>query len=289
MNKSIEHTTSPLPFITPAPEPEHLFSQRLQRSSYLFPKPISSPRMLNNNDCSRDNRAPFERAPKEAATNEEKNRSLSNASELRRRTKKSVRFHAKIVTVHRLDDPAASDMTPREKQKIWYNSNMYDQFKYEASRCAGVKIIQHDQNRRFVMVGDFDSQDGKGGVSSSSSSHAAGKFYHNENEYNDHVIKGELVCKRGLGYHFSRNRKKSRVVTRSAVVAWQKTLRDPSNPMLHQDLPKVGSDLLKLGKSQIMLALVSTKCSRIAREEARWRGDVDYRVAHPGRQHDSLA
>ena len=37
-----------------------------------------------------------------------------------------------------------------------------------------------------------------------------------------------------------------------------------------------------------MLALVSTKCSRIAREEAKWRGDVDYRVAYSER-HDTHA
>ena len=39
----------------------------------------------------------------------------------------------------------------------------------------------------------------------------------------------------------------------------------------------------QIDKTQMMLAVVSTKSSRVSREEAKWRGKVDYRVAHPER------
>jgi len=225
-------------------------------------------------------------------------------------------------------------MAPREKSRIWYNSTYYDQFKYEAAKSAGVKIVRYDtaedgndskasncstSGHHFVMMGDFDSkQCGKSTKASSNASGSnnskkatsgkAGKCYYNENEYNDQQIAtstpargrglikggGEVICKRGLGYHFSRSRKKSRVVTRSAVMAWQTTLRDAKKARpINSDriLPSCSVDKLSFSsadgrlmvKSQMMLALVSTKCSRVAREEARWRGDVDYRVAYPER------
>jgi len=234
------------------------------------------------------------------AVNKENNCSNPRSLSELRPNKKSVRFDTE-VNVYRLDTPCASDMSSKEKQRMWYNSNEYDQFKYQAAKQAGVKVVRYDtekvgQNHHFVMVGDFDCKDNKQDASSASTKNtsidAAKKFYYNENEYSDsHNNDGEAVCKRGLGYHFSRNRKKSRTVTRSAVVAWQKTLCDPSNqsnPKFQQHLPTVGSNLGKLDKSQLMLALVSTKCSRIAREEAKWRGDVDYRVAYPER-HDPHA
>merc|ERR1719199_364389 len=65
--------------------------------------------------------------------------------------------------------------------------------------------------------------------------------------------------------------------TRSAVLAWQKNLRGTSN-----------SQTTANDKSTMMLALVSSKCSRVAREEAKWRGLVDYKVAYPERQQELL-
>ena len=132
--------------------------------------------------------------------------------------------------------------------------------------------------------------------------------YYNENEYNDQVsstameeqtsstpaqgkvvdlISNEsplqqeeptVVCKRGLGYHFSRTRKRARMSTRSAVLAWQKNLRGASNTSNSQTTAN--------DKSTMMLALVSSKCSRVAREEAKWRGLVDYKVAYPERHQE---
>ena len=64
--------------------------------------------------------------------------------------------------------------------------------------------------------------------------------YHNENEYNDqhaaiivdvdsNIEKEKeeevTVCKRGLGYHFSTSRKRTRHTSRLAVLAWQKALQ----------------------------------------------------------------
>jgi len=241
--------------------------------------------------------------------------------------KKSVRFqdkYNKTALIHRLvDAPLASEMTTREKHRIWYNANEYDQFKYQAAKQAGVKIVRYDSDKadqtpHFVMMGDFDAKyekkhDSGGSGSDNASSIVVcenSKCYYNENEYNDHTDSdGKVICKRGLGYNFSRSRKKSRIVTRSAVVAWQKTLRDqssssssnnnynvPSDLKLQQqqdDLPPTAITTVgkknQLDKSLMMLALVSTKCSRIAREEARWRGDVDYRVAYPERHDDPIA
>jgi len=89
-----------------------------------------------------------------------------------------------------------------------------------------------------------------------------------------------VVCKRGLGYHFSRTRKRARMSTRSAVLAWQKNLRGASNTS--------NSQATANDKSTMMLALVSSKCSRVAREEAKWRGLVDYKVAYPERHQQEL-
>lgn len=89
-----------------------------------------------------------------------------------------------------------------------------------------------------------------------------------------------VVCKRGLGYHFSRTRKRARMSTRSALLAWQKNLRGASNTS--------SSRATANDKSIMMLALVSSKCSRVAREEAKWRGLVDYKVAYPERHQELL-
>lgn len=236
-----------------------------------------------------------------------------------------MRFDDSLIAVHTLADvPRASDMTAKEKSNVWYDSNECDRFKYQAAKQAGVKIVRYDSamggaGHHFVMCGDFDMQhtsskpsgdgattnkDGSSTTKGTESAAAAdcnndtdnNKLYYNENEYSDRTIRnsrGEtvmIICKRGLGYHFSRSRKKSRIVARSAVVAWQKTLRgDPSNSnsKAPNELPSgVRSDGGTPGrqeKATMMLALVSTKCSRTAREEARWRGDVDFRVAYPER------
>mmetsp|Transcript_2072 Transcript_2072/g.4569 ORF Transcript_2072/g.4569 Transcript_2072/m.4569 type:complete len:428 (-) Transcript_2072:260-1543(-) len=349
INSNIEFTSiNPFLYFAPPPAPRQPFSTSLPRSSYLFPKIslISShnpqTRMMMNTDFNdsiahnissvsdfdHTNNTKAGNANKENDKNNDTTKPSNLSSKLRPNKKKSVRFDDTkggnitytINTVRR-----ASEMSSKEKQIAWYNSNEFDQFKYEAARHAGIKIVRYDntteertnQSHRFAMVGDFDDcstvKDAAStskktsnveSTSSSSGKVATVKKFYNENEYNDtHSSQGEAICKRGLGYHFSRNRKKSRAVTRSAVVTWQKMLRSDNNASSSSSNPKSQQNKLSIlsetnsitgrklviGKMQLMLSLVSAKCSRVAREEARWRGDVDYRVAYPERQRDNAA
>jgi len=261
-------------------------------------------------------------APNRSGNNEQDNNIVDSgkiiyadpciSDELLQPKMKSVRFYGK-VKVYRSADPSASDMSTNEKQKRWYNNSEYNQFKHEAASHAGVNIVPCDdpnnkvssQNHPFVMMGNFDGKDTKEdassasktnnntadtAVSSTTTENHPKKLFYNENEYNDSHDKdtGEVICKRGLGYHFSRERKKSRIVTRSAVMAWQKMLRDPKHRVELKRAVRTDSSLgnSDLNKSRGMLALVSAKCSRVSLEEAKWRGDVDYRVAYPER-HDT--
>jgi len=293
-------SSSPLPFTTPQPAPRPSFSERLFRSTYLFPKTLSSPGMKTdkcNTAAIIDNGSSNKKHDSTAAYPESIHSDPSIAGEFGPK-KKSVRFYDK-VKVYRRAGPRASDMSSNEKQKRWYNNNDFDHFKYEAASHAGVRIVPCDasnvisiQNRHFLMVGTFDetniSNNERDNISSSISSKShPNKLYYNENEYNDsHNEDGEIVCRRGLGYHFSRNRRKSKVVTRSAVIAWQRKLRNPNNEAnlkLKENLPTVSAKLIQLEKNQLELAIISRRFSRIASREAEWRGDVDYRVVYPER------
>jgi len=270
---------------------------------------------------------------KDVANKENENNDIKpsiSPSKLRPNKKKSVRFDdtkGSNITYTINAIVRASEMSSKEKQVAWYNCNEFDQFKYEAARHAGIEIVRYDntteertnQSHRFAMVGNFDdcSTDKDAASTSNNTSNieptssltgkaATVKNFYNENEYNDtHTSKGKSICKRGLGYHFSRNRKKSRAVTRSAVVTWQKMLLSGNNTssLSSSSKPKsrrnnlstlsetnnITGRKLVIGKMQLMLSLVSAKCSRVAREEARWRGDVDYMVAYPEHKRDDAA
>eukprot|EP00574_Skeletonema_japonicum_P013120 CAMPEP_0201717744 /NCGR_PEP_ID=MMETSP0593-20130828/3428_1 /ASSEMBLY_ACC=CAM_ASM_000672 /TAXON_ID=267983 /ORGANISM="Skeletonema japonicum, Strain CCMP2506" /LENGTH=376 /DNA_ID=CAMNT_0048207879 /DNA_START=113 /DNA_END=1243 /DNA_ORIENTATION=+ len=232
------------------------------------------------------------------------------------RKMRSVSF-APTATVQPINVPKGSDMTQQEKQIIWYLGNDYIQFKNDAASDGGVTIMRHaplnaDQTRKschFICIGSFDgSCDVDTSSSSSSCNHSSdeatagskrtspsGKFY-NEHEFNDYIKEnGQEVCKRGLGYHFSRIRKSNRVIVRSAVVAWQKCMQKESNKKRIEKvvqrkmcaLPNSSSsrkNLQQLQQTQsIVLASVSSKCSKVSREEALWRGNIDFRVAYPER------
>lgn len=242
--------------------------------------------------------------------------------------KKTVRFDVEhIATI-----PNISDMSSEEKQTAWYDSDDFDRFKYEAAKNAGVKIVRYDHERKgnrggdhrhhFAMSGDFDSpiEESDAGIGtarspsatkndgilpvpapSATASSAAENLRYNENEYADdrNDATGEAICRRGLGHHFSRARKRSRASARAAVVAWQATLLAASSPrssdarvsgarLRHGESVSIaggkgggGGKLGGVERGRLMLALVSAKCSMIARKEAEWRGDVDYRVAYP--------
>mmetsp|Transcript_29389 Transcript_29389/g.70939 ORF Transcript_29389/g.70939 Transcript_29389/m.70939 type:complete len:515 (-) Transcript_29389:223-1767(-) len=383
---------SPLPYVTPPAAHRPSFYQRLQSSSFLFPKTLSSPRMMTmidnsssgvdggnsscgdgskntsgNNEVGDESAArPEGRTPdinhsggsieKEStissygndlyrlsACNKEargktfiRNDGLdsltSDNNNLPADNKKLVRFRFQdksSVVLHPLHGvPLASEMTPREKARTWYTPSELDRFKYDAAKHAAVKIVRYDTEKaghHFAMMGDFDNRAGAAApVAQTTKTTSSEKRYYNENEYNDNCFNsGEIICKRGLGYHFSRCRKHARIVTRSAVMAWQAALNDPSSDIakVEKDLPSVAGarssrsvsrgsggngnrdagasrsacvnakefSKVKQEKEQMMLALISSKCSRVAREEARWRGDVDYRVAYPERHHDAVA
>lgn len=235
------------------------------------------------------------------------------ASELycsRQQKTKSVSF-SPTATVQPINVPKASDMTQQEKQIIWYLGNDYSQFKSDAASDGGVKIMRYvplnaDQTPKschFVCIGSFDgSCDADTSSSSSNSNHSSdeatagskrtspsGKFY-NEHEFNDYIKEnGQEVCKRGLGYHFSRIRKNNRVMVRSAVVAWQKCLQKESNQkrldkVIQRKRWALRNSPASIQQTQsIVLASVSSKCSKVSREEALWRGNIDFRVAYPER------
>ena len=84
-------------------------------------------------------------------------------------------------------------------------------------------------------------------------------------------------------------------MTRSAVVAWQKCMKKESNrkriekvvqrkmwPMPHSTSSTNNPQHLQQTQS-FVLASVSSKCSKVSREEALWRGNIDFRVAYPER------
>ncbi|KAL7553882.1 hypothetical protein ACHAWF_017217 [Thalassiosira exigua] len=383
-------TISPLPYVAPPPTPRPSFSRRLQRSSFLFPKTHSSPRMTNNSTWRRitsdERHEPTQMnvRPVQLDTNRSNDGNGDNDSEKRTggldlnhdeaRTneskKKKVRFRDEPTTAHCVDTPRASNLSVGEKRSMWYDEADFDAFKRDAARAAGVRIVRcreskyhgkdaDDSKGRFALLGNFDDKCDIGGpersgaaaakddrpdaktavppATAASTAAAEGKRYYNQNEYGDRRVPASdfeggtlgstsgsalgsstLVCKRGLGYHFSRARKRSRFLARSAVLAWQEALRDRareearegrkgrasasssgggSNPKPEPKAssPKERAEALgnpngdptgdpRRDKSRVVLALVSSKCSRIAREEARWRGDVDYRVAHPERR-----
>jgi len=222
---------------------------------------------------------------------------------------KSVSF-APTATVQPINIPKASEMTTQEKQLIWYLGYDYNQFKNNAASDGGVKLVRSMKDScHFFCIGSFDGScdEDTSSSSNSGSNHSSdaatagssrtspsGKFY--KHEYNDYMKEdGQEVCKRGLGYHFSRIRKRNRVMTRSAVVAWQKCMQKPSNKQRIEKVvqrkmhatPNLSSSRKNRPQLQqtqsVVLGSVSTKCSRVSREEALWRGNIDFRVAYPER------
>lgn len=317
-----ELAIDPLPYSQPQ-TPRPSLSEVLFRSSFLFPKRLSSSRISMNeqDDHSAATRAATgnsARANKDVACNFSNNGCIHIAAEPSRVSisgdgktrpsngKKSVMFYPK-VKVYRLEMPCASDMTSDEKTSTWYNRDEYEMFKYNAACSGGVEIVRrhsvnnavgeheddHD-NLSFVMVGNFDSNKdseeevGENGGNDASGSCVDERLFYNENEYND----TPASCRRGLGYHFSRKRKRSRAIARCVVVRYQRRLRhndrsmvssSPSEQMAASTVVGGSSTWGKFDKPLMALALLSAKCSRISREEAKWRGEVDYRIAYPER------
>lgn len=227
----------------------------------------------------------------------------------------------KGVTFQEDVDAVTPKHTPNdnEKQLLWYTQEEYDRFKFDAARDAGVHLFDYvptsiETHReqgsnattayphKFVMLGNFDEQEeealsvataaavnrGRQPTSNHNTKDAASHHVPTKcmNEYNDTVdIDGCQICKRGLGHHFSRLRKRNRVWTRAMVLTWQKTIRSMTlQKGSQQHSTSLVEDSLKLSQkcdvkldytSQRLLAAVSAKCSRSARLAALWRGKMD--------------
>merc|ERR1712157_97999 len=120
-------------------------------------------------------------------------------------------------------------MTNNEKKVMWYARSEIDKFKRDAATVAGMKLARF--KNEFVMLGNFDdceTTDKKPTYISSdaatagegSSFASSDKRHHNLNEHG--IVKANKeMCKRGLAFHFSRTRKRSRIIARSAVLTWQ--------------------------------------------------------------------
>merc|ERR1719293_494356 len=204
----------------------------------------------------------------------------------RKRPNKSVTFYNAAKLYRLRNVPLASTMTYDEKKVMWHTPNEIEEFKRDAATVAGVKLVRFQNNfsqSNFVMVGNFDDCETNDerptscissdvAIAGNCSSFPSDKYHYNVNEYYG-------TNKRGLGFHFSRTRKRARIMVRSAIMTWQSALSDPSNRKYSDwkmDLRKN-----KFEKSQFALSLVSAKCSSVSREEARWRGRMDYLMAHP--------
>mmetsp|Transcript_10828 Transcript_10828/g.22084 ORF Transcript_10828/g.22084 Transcript_10828/m.22084 type:complete len:529 (+) Transcript_10828:448-2034(+) len=166
--------------------------------------------------------------------------------------KKSVHFQS-FVRVVQISIPPASDMTLEEKQDIWYNHVDFDRFKWKSAQDAGVQLFrfQHakanedmkQQPCQFLLDGNFDDtalnnhkrhDDAKRGsvneaITAAKETNLRGVVSSkvNEKEYDDDET--HQICKRGLGYHFSRVRRRHKLMFRSTILEWQRKLREHSN------------------------------------------------------------
>lgn len=296
----------PLHYSLPPPTPRPSFVRNLQLSSYLLPpKPRLSVTYSSaiSDQCkqtaARDNcklKGSFDGASH-----------ISNDPEMASRAYNE--FNKKKVTFHRYVNVIAPEHIPteEEKRRIWYNKEDYNAFKFNAASDADVRLMDffstarnqfHSKGarRKFVMIGNFDSVDEKKSSCFTDATVASGpKFaessYHVPkkclNEYKDSINKaGDEVCKRGLGYHFSKHRKRNKVWTRAMVLTWQKTMRSMTveggmiqDPHHQEPLTLSQKCNLKLNeKCWRTLAIISSHCSRSSRQAALWRGRMDYEV-----------
>lgn len=166
--------------------------------------------------------------------------------------KKSVHFQS-FVRVVQLSIPPASDMTSEEKQDIWYNQNDFDQFKWKSAQDAGVHLFRFQDGKakedmkqqpyQYLLDGNFDDttlnndkrhNDAKYGsqdkaITAAKETNLNGVVLSkvNEKEYDDD--EAHQICKRGLAYHFSRVRRRHKLMFRSTILEWQRKLREHSN------------------------------------------------------------
>ena len=201
-------------------------------------------------------------------------------------------------------------LTDDEKQMIWYTLREIDEFKADAARDACVRLFhpqemtsspssdeQTDQlevsaavkhTNKFVMVGNFDDkiiiEEDKtvatDAATCSTPRKCTNEFTHaTDNEGADFYM-------RGLGFHFSRYRKRMKVGSRTSVLKWAKSInavvleKDPRRDELPAYLVKQ-LDKERQEKASLMLAKLSEKHSKEERHTALWRGRMDHQMAYP--------
>lgn len=247
---------------------------------------------------------------------------MTTAANNRVKSRKKVTFQCKVVSI-----PPDHSPTEHEKRCVYYNKQDYDGFKLDAAQNAGVRLFDYcpqKQNQsatkgantpvsyphKFVMIGSFDEDIKKSSLPTDATingdrKRATRPISHHvpiqcHNEYADSTnTQGDEICKRGLGYHFSRYRKRNRVWTRAMVLTWQKVMREMKvkDGMTQEQARHFQQQPLMLSQkceiklndtSQALLAVVSSKCSRSSRQAALWRGKMDYEMAHPENRKVSL-
>jgi len=196
------------------------------------------------------------------------------------------------------------------RHDVWYSRDDLERFKTEAARDAGVKLFHPNDTspssnsdtladeqetakvkaiNKFVMVGDFDDKlligDGESSIPSEAATCTSPRKC--TNEFNDTVTdEGEEVCRRGLGFHFSRYRKRRKAWVRSSVLSWYKTMssvlleKDSSRDVLPLDIVEQ-LDKERQERSVVILSKLYSKCSKEETELALSRGKMDHEMAYP--------
>ena len=296
-----EYILDPLPFRIQPSTPRPSFTTCLQQSTYLFPSVLRtmSSNLSSSNDGNTNaniNNANINIATTPIKSNERKRSNLksSNFNLKNSSNKENSSSTKKTVTWSYIcySPSPIANLNPEDVSSVWYTQEQHNGLKFDAASSAGVKLelpfITNEGNRqKFVMVGDFDEEDGDTSVdtnaaTSGSKNGTNSKDFNttvtNENEYKDFTNnKGEEVCKRGLGFHFSRSRKRNRAWVRSMVLASQKAIRGREKKSGKQDQQQQHQLLSR----STLLAMISTKCSKNARESAKWRGMMDCKAAYP--------
>jgi hypothetical protein len=207
----------------------------------------------------------------------------------------------------------SSGLTENEKSLLWYSQYELDKFKTDAARDAGVRLFYpfattsspssnetsevpeaggqkvgttKDYTNKFVVVGNFDDKAGEDVSVITDAATCNSQTGKCTNEYNDTINdQGEEVCKRGLGFHFSRIRKCRKAWIRASVLAWARKMnsilleKDSNRDLLPRDIVR-HLDAERLERSMNMLAMLSSKCTKDERRIALWRGRMDYEVAY---------
>ena len=210
-------------------------------------------------------------------------------------------------TVEFNDDNSISiipDLSEEDKQLVWYNREEFERFKTEAARDACVELFHPNDTSspssdeqdhkaavvtkdysKFVVVGDFDDKVEDTSIGTDAATCNTPRKC--TNEYNDIITdKGEEICRRGLGFHFSRYRKRQKAWVRSSVLNWYKSIasilleKDPQRDVLPIDIRQHLDDE-RHEKSIMMLAKLCSECSKDECQSALWRGTMDYQMAYP--------